>query len=371
MLIRTSIASLATLAFVVGASAGALAGSLTPPAGPVSPTMKTLDEVEARTPIDSLPGDASAKHVITQPGSYYLTADLQGVSGRHGVVVQADDVTIDLNGFTMIGDSGVNEAIIVTGLRRSLTIRNGHIRGWRGGVVTFSGPGDGALHTVLERLTISGCTKDGALVGAGAIVRDCLMHANSASGVRAEGTNILIERTSMRSNGMFGLHIGQSVVVRDCDIQGNTQGVRSAPDAAHTSRIVRSVISNNTQWGLLDAERILLEDCLIANNGSGGVRIRYGVTIRSCVVEFNNGDGIVGVNSSSTDLNSVVERNIVRGNSRHGIYSKHNQSGMLTFGNISQGNTLGQIFMPHPHVAPLTNNPSDAGPWHNVFIGNN
>ena len=45
-------------------------GSLTPPGAP-TPTMKTLDQIEPRTPIDAThtPGDANALFNITQSGS--------------------------------------------------------------------------------------------------------------------------------------------------------------------------------------------------------------------------------------------------------------------------------------------------------------
>jgi hypothetical protein len=39
-------------------------GSLTPPPGAPAPTMKTLDQIEARTPISSAP------FTISAPGSY-------------------------------------------------------------------------------------------------------------------------------------------------------------------------------------------------------------------------------------------------------------------------------------------------------------
>src|SRR4051794_30032159 len=79
-------------------------GSLTPPAAP-TPTMKTLDQLEARMPVDTThtPGNATTLFILTQPGSYYLTSNLTGVSGQHGITINADNVTLDLNGFVLVG----------------------------------------------------------------------------------------------------------------------------------------------------------------------------------------------------------------------------------------------------------------------------
>src|SRR5262245_41804718 len=99
----------ALLALAVAAGAGAsLAGPLDPPSGPVAPTMKPLDQVEPRTAINAVntPGDATAVFRITQPGSYYLTGNVAGVLNRSGIAVSAADVTIDLNGFAVLGAPG-------------------------------------------------------------------------------------------------------------------------------------------------------------------------------------------------------------------------------------------------------------------------
>lgn len=90
---------------VLLAAAAAGAGPLDPPAGPVAPTHRTLSEVEPRTAINAAntPGDADALLKITQPGSYYLTGNIAGVAGMHGIEIAARDVTLGLNGFTLSG----------------------------------------------------------------------------------------------------------------------------------------------------------------------------------------------------------------------------------------------------------------------------
>lgn len=81
------------------------------------------------------PGDTAGYPItITQPGSYRLAGNLTVPSGMDGIVITVPNVTIDLNGFAMIGDTSSGEAAIrFTGPApaRGLAIRNGSINGWR------------------------------------------------------------------------------------------------------------------------------------------------------------------------------------------------------------------------------------------------
>jgi hypothetical protein len=80
-------------------------GSLTPPGAP-APTMKTLQQVEPRTPISSLPC------AISNSGSYYLTTNLFGSDGQDGIIVSANNVTLDLNGFVLDGTIAVGGSVV-------------------------------------------------------------------------------------------------------------------------------------------------------------------------------------------------------------------------------------------------------------------
>src|SRR5215813_4957107 len=75
-------------------------GPLNPVGPPAVGLFKTLDQVEPRTPISSLP------FTINQPGSYYLTGNLTGAPGANGINISASDVTLDLGGFALIGSGG-------------------------------------------------------------------------------------------------------------------------------------------------------------------------------------------------------------------------------------------------------------------------
>ena len=81
-------------------------GPITPPGAP-APAMKTLDQIEPRTPISSLP------FTISQSGSYYLTRNLQFTAATGpAILINANYVTLDLMGFTLSSTALVSDAAI-------------------------------------------------------------------------------------------------------------------------------------------------------------------------------------------------------------------------------------------------------------------
>ena len=136
-------------------------GSLTPPGAP-APTMKTLNQIEPRTPISSLPV------TIVKPGSYFVTTNLVYTNGGDGLYISASDVTVDLNGFTLTGASPAGNAIRIISAT-NVTVRNGTLRGWpQDGVNAFTG-----YNCRYENLRIFQCSGFGLYGGTDASIADC------------------------------------------------------------------------------------------------------------------------------------------------------------------------------------------------------
>ncbi len=84
-----------------------------------------------------------------QGGSYKLTGNLVAPAGTNGIEIDANDVTLDLNGFTISGPITCNSTSCspssttspsgIQAFAVGVAIRNGHVKGFARGVKTFGG----------------------------------------------------------------------------------------------------------------------------------------------------------------------------------------------------------------------------------------
>lgn len=82
-------------------------------------------------------GDAPGFPVtINSPGSYRLSGNLTAPAGSAGIVIAADGVTIDMNGFTLSGQPGPGIVGIhdLTQSRSRIAIHNGSVTGFNSSI---------------------------------------------------------------------------------------------------------------------------------------------------------------------------------------------------------------------------------------------
>ena len=200
--------------------ASAQGGSLTPPGAP-APTMKTLDQVEPRTPINATntPGDADSLFKITQPGSYYLTANVTGVSAKHGVEIAASGVTLDLNGFDLVGVAGSLDGVSVTLLNAiNVSVRNGSVRSWGGSGINLLDAATSA--TNVADIVASQNVVDGIRMGFGGTITRCTCYNNTGAGIAGAAGTVITECAS-NTNGSHGITTGSGCTISRCTVRSN------------------------------------------------------------------------------------------------------------------------------------------------------
>ena len=196
----------------------ATAGNLEPP-GPPAPTMKDLDDVEPRFPLRNL--GAGMPIVINISGSYYLTEDIFGLPGQHGIQINVDNVTLDLNGFTLYGDLdfGSLDGIHISDDVQNTTIVNGNIQNFVGDGVDA----EDLLNVVSVRVEGVTAANNGGLGMAldnDAVVIGCSFLDNGNTGLRVDSGSTIVNSVA-RSNGNDGFSVDKSTIT-NCTANGNT-----------------------------------------------------------------------------------------------------------------------------------------------------
>lgn len=287
-----------------------MAGPLNPPAGPVTSSYKTLTEVEPRIAVNAIntPGDVNYSFKITQPGSYYLTGNITGDSLKSGIAISASDVTLDLNGFELAGGNNPLTGIYVgtQGLSH-VTIRNGSLRNWIGGV-ELGGIGSVNNSTVSD-LRVGGITGgSGISVGPGAIVERCSVINCTGNGIIAANGGLISDCTA--ANNGRGIFVGDKGTVTHCSARGNTsRGI----ETGYACSVVNCNVSENPGDGILLGNSSQARDCVASVNGSTGIRTVSGrATIINCSSIGNSAHGFELANDS-TLLDSTALDNLADG----------------------------------------------------------
>ncbi len=292
---RMKLFLVAACGLMVAVGSRSLAGPLNPPSGPVAPTAKPLSEVEPRTAINATntPGDplsdtSPSTFKITQPGSYYLTANVAGEAGKAGIEITADGVTVDLNGFIVAG-AGTNGISAVSTTLNNIVIRNGTVQ--LSGVDGINLPD--CSNARVEHVTVVSNAGFGIEVGSRATVMNCIARANANTGIIVGNESIISDCVSSLNTNAGGV---------------NPRGIQAGARVV----ISRCVVNNNEGNGLLAGVGSRITDCTVASNGFAGISTAQSCVISGCVSQSN-------ATGFSTDFGTVISACTARDNSGTGF----------------------------------------------------
>ncbi|HEY3246651.1 MAG TPA: right-handed parallel beta-helix repeat-containing protein [Phycisphaerae bacterium] len=288
---KNRIVTLALGAGIAATGLIALAGDLNPPAGPVAPTHKTLTEVEPRIAINAIntPGDADSLFKITLPGSYYLTGNITGVVGKHGIEIVASGVTLDLNGFDLAGVAamGAFDGVSVTlGGLVNIAVVNGSLRSWGDEDIDLQTLG--ATNCRLADLFVRGNTGNGILAGPGSTVSNCSAYQKGGIGISA-ADGCTVSHCTVTSNTGDGIRTANGCTVSNCSAEGNTGVGIGTADGCTVSNCSAD---GNTGVGIGLASGCTISNCTATGNGGDGINTGNGCTVAECSTRLNAGDGI-------------------------------------------------------------------------------
>ena len=257
---------------------------------------------ESRIPIASLPFTISAS------GSYYVTNHLIGTSDVSGITISTSNVTLDLNGYTLLSGGGtLGSGIIVSATSENIHVYNGNIQGWGDeGISAFN-----ANNSHFENLRLEANQHDGLYVGNNNLIINCQSYSNTIDGIDA-GRNCTILNCVAASNGDDGIETDA-----ECSI---TQSAAFA----------------NTDNGLNTGTGNTITSCRAANNSDRGMNVNSGCVLKNNTCSNNTGNGfdigpacVVEGNTSRINTGNgfdimqeaMLKNNIADGNSQSGFSS--------------------------------------------------
>jgi len=330
------------------ARCGYAQGNLNPPGAP-APMFKTLYQVEPRIPIEIVPTN------ITVPGSYYLVTNFTGTAGMNGITISVDNVTLDLNGFALIGVSGSSNGVFATASLNNIAVRNGTVRNW----TRWGADLGNALNNQLTELRASHNSGGGMRAGTGglllrcvatlnatyglyayngSVVRESAAFSNTGDGITTSFSSTIADCSSYANNGASanGIVAGSGTQIRGCSADGNTGG---GIVTAGRCLIVNCEASDNTQLGIWPNDGTLIRECTVANNAGGGIRVGNYCSIVENMCTVNSQ---FGTNAAIrvTGLGNRIESNHLASNHRALEISS---AGNLIIRNSTAGNSVADL----------------------------
>ncbi len=208
------------------------------------------------------PGDAPGFPVtLSQPGSYRLSGNLTVPANTDGIVIAADRVTLDLNGFSISGGGSGTGITNLAISRRGTTIRNGAVTNFETGI-DFSSHGQlvpANFGDDVEQIRALD-NHVGIFFGDGGIARGNTVIGNRDAGLF--GGQDAIVSGNIASRNAVGIAVFDFAVVTENNVFDNDTGLAVQCPAT----IIGNTLRSNTT---LDFNSFPTGGCTFEHNSAG------------------------------------------------------------------------------------------------------
>ena len=213
-------------------------------------------------------------YTITQPGSYKLSGNLTVPNINTGaIVIASDNVTLDLNGFALIGP-----AVCAGGPLCGVVSGNAH-----GITAGTDVPAKGYSNITVRNGTVRGMGRDGIhLLGDSILVEYMHVYSNLLSGIVVRSpfgdnsqTNLILRHNNIHLNGSYGIKAYAGLITDNSISQSGHSGISVQ---AGGGVVARNLITNGSSFGMDLTTLVGYTGNTLTNNGAG-VQVIGGVNL--------------------------------------------------------------------------------------------
>lgn len=273
---------------------------------------------------------ATIPYTISSSGSYIVVRDLMTTQTNvNGITINADNVTLDLNGHSIIGPGksvgSSGSGIFINGSHYNIVIRNGIIRDWR----YYGINGASVDNSLFENLLIFNNGAYGISVHSGNTIKGNIIYGNSGSGISVAWGNLIMENVCIGNDGngilstpYYSSNINNLISDNICSSNGS-----SGIYVNKNNTVTGNVCSNNAIYGIYAYQNCEISENICANNGQAGIYTKKGCRITNNTCSSNGSDGILSDDTGIVN-ESIVIGNYCNNNGDDGIYLKY--GGVIT-----------------------------------------
>ncbi len=188
--------------------------------------------------------------VIGKSGFYYLTGNIIWSGAVNPVTIGADEVTLDLMGFSISGTGPSNQLTGVDIMAfKDIEVRNGSVKGFQSGVSQTGG-----LNTRIANLRVNNCGY-GIIIGGAApmeiVITGCQVTGSTYDAIFCNGSCLVDQNTACYNTNANGFNLTGTGVVTNNVAYSNGKGfILSGSTAQLVDR--NSSYLNTTNWTGLD-----------------------------------------------------------------------------------------------------------------------